>query len=244
MQLYIIRHAQSTNNAASDKERTFDPSLTEIGFRQAELVADYLAHSTPPDDQIFQAYSQNGHAPAYGFGITRLYCSPMRRALLTVQPISAALGLAPEVWIDIHEHGGIYLDYPDERGTVGFPGMTRAEITDQFGHYLLPEGLTDQGWWNPTYGMESTEASIERAGKVAASLHAQAAASQERIGIVTHGTFANHLIYAIFDQKPGRRLFYFHYNTAITRIDFYKDGSLGLVYLNRIGHLPLELVTA
>ncbi len=244
MQLYLIRHAQSTNNAVTDpKDRTFDPSLTEIGFRQAEIVADHLAHATPPEGRIFSAYSKNGHAPAYGFGITKLYCSPMRRTLQTVQPISAALGLAPEVWIDIHEHGGVYLDYPDERGIVGFPGMTRAEIAAQFGHYVLPEAITDLGWWNPTNGMESIEASMERAGRVAASLHAQAA-SQERIAIVTHGTFAHYLIYAIFDQKPGRRLFYFHHNTAITRIDFYDDGSLGLHYLNRINHLPLELVTA
>jgi 2,3-bisphosphoglycerate-dependent phosphoglycerate mutase len=244
MQLYIIRHAQSTNNAiGSDTGRTHDPALTEIGLRQAELVADHLAHATPPEDRILAAFSQNGHTPTVGFGITRLYCSPMRRTLQTVQPISAALGLAPEVWIDIHEHGGIYLDYPDERGIVGFPGMTRAEIAAQFGHYVLPEAVTDAGWWNPTHGMESVEASVDRAGRVAASLHAQAA-SQERVGIVTHGTFANHLIHAIFGQKTVRRLFYFHHNTAITRIDFYDDGSLALHYLNRINHLPLELVTA
>lgn len=244
MQLYIIRHAQSTNNAiGEDKGRTHDPALTEVGLQQAQIVADYLAHTTPPDDQIFGGFSQNGHAPTSGFGITRLYCSPMRRTLQTAQPISAALGLAPEVWIDIHEHGGIYLDYSDERGVVGFPGMTRAEIATQFGHYVLPETVTDQGWWNPTHGMESYEALLERAVRVAVSLHEQAA-SHQHIAIVTHGTFANHLIKAIFGQLRGRQIFYHHYNTGISRIDFYDDGSLGLVYLNRINHLPLEFVTA
>lgn len=84
---------------------------------------------------------------------------------------------------------------------------------------------------------------MERAGRVAAALHARAK-SQERIAIVTHGTFANYLIHTLFGQQPGRRLFYYHYNTAISRIDFYQDGSLGLVYLNRIDHLPPELVSA
>jgi len=244
MQLYIIRHAQSTNNAINEgKGRTHDPALTDLGKNQAEIIARYLATSTPPDERITAAFGQNGHTPKTGFGITKLYCSPMLRTLQTAQPISAALGLTPEVWVDIHEHGGIYLEHEDERGIVGFPGMTRAEIATQFGHYLLPETITEQGWWNAALGMESVEASMERGVQVAAALRAQAA-SQERIAIVTHGTFANHLLYAIFDQPPGRRIFYYHYNTAITRIDFYDDGSLALAYLNRINHLPHELVSA
>jgi broad specificity phosphatase PhoE len=243
MQLYIIRHAQSTNNAIADqKDRTFDPPLTDLGQRQAAIVADYLANGQPPDERWFQGHNLNGSTP-HGFGITRLYCSPMLRTLQTAQPISAALGIAPEVWTDIHEHGGLYLEYPDERGIVGYPGLSRAQFAEQFGHYILPETITDQGWWNPAHGMESEEASMERAVKVAAALRAQATL-QERIGIVTHGTFANHLIKAIFDQLPGRRVFYHHFNTAISRIDFYDDNWLGLVYLNRVDHLPSELLSA
>ncbi len=242
MQLYLIRHAQSTNNAINEsKGRTHDPPLTDLGKRQAELVARHLASTTPPDERVFAAFSENGHSKQE-FGITRLYCSPMLRTLQTAQPIGAALGLVPEVWVDIHEHGGIFLEYADERGIVGFPGLTRREIAEQFGHYVLPEAVTDQGWWNPAHGMESEEASMERAVKVAAALREQAG-TQERIAIVTHGTFANHLIKAIFDQLPGRRLFYHHYNTAISRIDLHDDW-LGLVYLNRIDHLPPELVSA
>jgi broad specificity phosphatase PhoE len=243
MQLYIIRHAQSANNAINDsKDRTQDPPLTDLGRRQAEIVADYLANGLPLDERLFPGRNLNGSTPR-GFGISRLYCSPMLRTLQTAQPISAALGMAPEVWVDIHEHGGIFLEYADERGVVGFPGLTRREIAEQFSHYVLPEAITDQGWYNPAHGMESEEASMERAIKVAASLREQSA-TQDHIAIVTHGTFANHLIKAIFDQLPGRRQFYHHYNTAISRIDFYKDEWLGLVYLNRIDHLPPELVSA
>jgi broad specificity phosphatase PhoE len=243
MQLYIIRHAQSTNNALTDqKDRTYDPPLTDLGHRQAQAVADFLANGLPLDERLFSGNNLNGSTPR-GFGITRLYCSPMLRTLQTAQPISAALGLAPEVWVDIHEHGGLFLEYADERGVVGFPGLTRSQIAEQFSHYLLPDAITEQGWWNPAHGMESDEASIERAVKVAAALRQQAA-SQERIAVVTHGTFANHLIKAIFDQLPGRNLYYYHYNTAISRIDFYSDGGLALAYLNRVDHLRPELISA
>jgi 2,3-bisphosphoglycerate-dependent phosphoglycerate mutase len=178
MQLYIIRHGQSTNNASQEVNRVQDPSLTDLGKQQAEKVADYLANYSDPSP------SQNGHK---GFGITRLYCSPMLRTLQTAQPISAALDLQPEVWVEIHEHGGIFLEYGDERGIVGFPGLTRAEIMEQFGDYLLPDVVTDQGWWNPARGMESYVESQARAINVADMLFKQRASS-ERIALVTHGT--------------------------------------------------------
>ena len=44
MELYIIRHAQSSNNALADeRERVCDPHLTELGRQQAELLAAHLA---------------------------------------------------------------------------------------------------------------------------------------------------------------------------------------------------------
>jgi 2,3-bisphosphoglycerate-dependent phosphoglycerate mutase len=233
MQLYIIRHGQSTNNASQEVNRVQDPSLTDLGKQQAEKVADYLANYSDPSP------SQNGHK---GFGITRLYCSPMLRTLQTAQPISAALDLQPEVWVEIHEHGGIFLEYGDERGIVGFPGLTRAEIMEQFGDYLLPDVVTDQGWWNPARGMESYVESQARAINVADMLFKQRASS-ERIALVTHGTFADNLIKALFEQLPSRRLYYYHYNTAITRVDFYENRTLGIVYMNRIDHLPRELIS-
>ena len=45
MQLYIIRHAQSVNNALDDQRyRVSDPLLTEVGHRQAAMLAEHLAH--------------------------------------------------------------------------------------------------------------------------------------------------------------------------------------------------------
>ena len=122
MILYIIRHAQSTNNELADhRDRVCDPPLTELGKRQTEILAQHMA--TGVDIEPWSVDSRGRR----GYGITRLYCSPMWRALQTTQPVGRALGLAPEVWIDIHERGGIFLDHGEDGGIVGYPGKTRSE---------------------------------------------------------------------------------------------------------------------
>jgi hypothetical protein len=45
------------------------------------------------------------------------------------------------------------------------------------------------------------------------------------------------------NQLPGSNVYYHHYNTAITRVDFNPKGFLDIRYINRFDHLPPELVT-
>ncbi len=53
MQLYFIRHAQSTNNARwesgefTDNPRVADPPLTDKGILQSQLVAQELSKHNP-----------------------------------------------------------------------------------------------------------------------------------------------------------------------------------------------------
>ncbi|MBK8035238.1 MAG: histidine phosphatase family protein [Chloroflexi bacterium] len=54
LELYIIRHGQSTNNALPDDSqatRVNDAPLTDLGKRQAEALATYLARGQPPVDE-------------------------------------------------------------------------------------------------------------------------------------------------------------------------------------------------
>ena len=117
MELFIIRHAQSFNNAlANQRYRVVDPPLTEIGLRQAELVARHLANGI--DHEGAPIEGQAADQPA-GMGIQELYCSAMERALQTATAIGRALSLKPQVWVDIHEEGGMWLDHgPDEAMAV------------------------------------------------------------------------------------------------------------------------------
>lgn len=246
MQLYIIRHAQSTNNAlANQRDRVCDPTLTELGQCQAELVAQHLANGVNLEYSVNHSVEDTMTRDGRGYKITRLYCSAMHRALLTAQPIGQALGVAPEVWLDIHERGGIFLDHGDGRGIVGYPGKRRSEILAEFPNYILPDELTEDGWWDPERGMENWVAYQARAIRVANTLRQWAAnkTENEQIAIVSHGGFINALLKALTNQSPDWNVFYHHDNTGITRIDFQEDGHLSIRHLNRFDHLPPELIS-
>lgn len=241
MELYLIRHAQSANNAlANMRERVDDPPLTKLGQQQAEILAQHLVDGVNPEYLKDSSPEATGSHNRRGYNLTRLYCSAMWRSLQTVEPIGQALGLEPEVWLDIHEHGGIYLDHGEPEGVVGYPGKTRAEILARFPTCRLPVEITEEGWWRG--GFEDWPACHGRAIKVARQLQ-ELAASNERIGMVTHGGFMDALLKALFNQLPRTDIFYFHYNTAITRIDFDSTGRMGIRYLNRIDHLPGDLIS-
>jgi 2,3-bisphosphoglycerate-dependent phosphoglycerate mutase len=233
MQLYIIRHGESANNALGTEDTSYDeymaarspdPVLTEIGERQAELVGAHLAEA--------------------GYGITELHCSAMVRAMQTALPIGQALDLQPRVWVDIHEHGGMFLGNPrNGDGIRSFPGISRREASERFPGYTLPEEMSDDGWWHGDY--EDMESCAVRAQRVAEVLEERAAEDDDSaIALVTHGTFIDQLLKALTKQtETDRRIFYFKNNTAITHVDFLRDGRLVLRYTNRIPHLPDELIT-
>ncbi len=245
MDLYIIRHAQSTNNALPTavelRDRVCDPLLTALGYRQAELLAEHLATGRDGWSEAASADPEAGGGPSLAaYGITRLVCSPMKRTLLTAQPVSQALGLLPEIWLDIHEHGGIYLDHGEPTGKVGYPGITQPELATQFPAYRAPEGLTERGWWRG--GFEEWEACLLRAGNVARRLRDM---NTEGAGIamVTHGAFASALIMALVGTPPDARVHFSHHNTGISLVHFRSDGGIRLRYLNRVPHLRPDMIT-
>ncbi len=86
MRALLLRHGESAHNAHSGAEALPDEQgdlLTELGREQAEAAAEGLI----------------------GQGITRLLCSPMRRARETARPIAASLGLDPVEVPHAHELG-------------------------------------------------------------------------------------------------------------------------------------------
>lgn len=240
MEIYLIRHGQSANNANGEdlSKRHHDPPLTELGHRQAEGLAQHLVR---PDyaETAFSHFPFQGQRENYG--ITRLFCSAMHRSLQTTRPVAAALGLVPEVWVDIHEHGGIYLD--EAAGKRGYPGLTRAEISAQFADYTLPEAVHEEGWWNRDF--ETPDLFQARALKVAAQLREwNQTQPDERIGLISHGDFMDALLKALLDQLPSDHIYYVHYNAAITRIDMHEDGRTRLFYTNRVEHLSSEMISS
>lgn len=233
MELYLIRHGQSSNNAneAVGLARVCDPPLTDVGQQQARLVADRLKH--------LNWTRESPHDGGSGLRLTRLYTSPMLRALETAEAIRQATGLIPYVWIDAHEQGGIWLDYGDGRGAVGLPGMGRREMQEQFPHFVLPTGVREDGWWNRPW--EDEASAYVRAQRVADELR-DLANTDERIGVVSHGGFGSFLIDALLGLPCVTYQRFSMNNTAVSRIDLTPD-RIRLRFSNRTDHLPGELVT-
>ena len=241
MELFIIRHGQSANNALPDlRDREVDPPLTGLGKQQAQLLAEHLATGSTHDWVTDPAFENAGPQLRKGFGITSLFCSAMYRSMQTAEPVGRALGLTPQVWIDIHEQAGMYLDHRGSKGRVGYPGRTRSEISAEFPSFQLPAGITDEGWWNQGY--EETPASAGRAIKVSEQLLGMAE-SEERVAIITHGGIMDFLLKAFLGQLPGEHIHYRHHNTAISRLSVPLDAPILVRYLNRVDHLAPELVS-
>lgn len=268
MILYLIRHGQSANNLLGENvltvngqqteaghksymsNRVADPSLTVVGEQQVQRLADFLTevhpkhratHDDPPEDEL------RGTDVANRLGISRIYCSPMLRTLQTAQPAATRLGIHPQVWVDVHEHGGVFDNLSPDGSPVGYPGLSRSQIEAQFPGYVVGEGVTEDGWWSG--GEEDRHTCDGRAIRVAARLWEMAREfGDERIAIVTHGTFMDSLLTAILGRLPGNEFHFSHYNTGITRIDYtqrWRDKTpLVLIrYTNRIDHLTPELIT-
>ena len=229
MELFLIRHGESTNNALTDvSQRVADPELTELGRAQAEQVAAYLAaglHLTPAERAEDRPF------------FDQLYCSPMIRTLHTAQAIGQAMELRSDIWADIHEMGGIFLDHGGERGVVGYPGLTRAEIAARFPTSVASAEVGEDGWWDA--GKETDQQAQRRAVGVAADLRARAG-EETRIGFVTHGGFMSLLLSALGNQAMDDGSYYAHKNTGITHIAL-APGTTVIKYLNRTEHLSDEL---
>ena len=231
MDLFLVRHGQSHNNALEDlSDRLPDPPLTKKGGEQAGRVAAHL--------------SQGGHLPGHERGngrpfIEELYCSPMLRALETARPIGETLGVSPQVWVDIHEVGGLFLDHGEEVGVEGFPGKTRQQIQDEFKGFDAEE-VGDEGWWRGK--RETDQAGRGRAIGVAAKLMARSG-EDVRIALVSHGDFICGLLKAVTNHLPSWGLWYDHHNTAITRMTLRESGRVVVGYMNRADHLSDDLLS-
>ena len=244
--LYLIRHAQSANNEIWDgsgdhPHRHPDPEITATGHRQAETLGQHLAHPHAEPRQHPFVPADNIH-----FGLTHVYCSLMTRSILTAEYIAGACDLELQALPDIFEKHGIY-DMGDDGEPQGLSGPGRDYFEQRFPLLKLPGDIESAGWWNRPF--EDETAFIERMKKVVADTRHRLEASDEYIAMVVHGDFIDQFVNELMGVERHRHNYDNHWvanwtfhNTSISRIDFV-DGSHNVVYMNRIDHLPNELVT-
>jgi len=246
MELYFIRHGQSVNNANwsnAGYQESPDPTLTEIGHQQAQILADFLKKNqtiTKEDEWNIQN--------RYGFGLTHLYTSLMERAAFTAAPIAQALDIPLLAWKEIHEEGGIY-SREDKSNVQGLSGRPRSFFMQNFRTLTLPDDLDETGWWNRPY--EGDEERQPRADQVLAELltrhRDQKGKPVHRVAFVSHGGFFMRLLCAMLklpwrQASLGMRSWFILNNCSISRFDIYGD-ELNIGYLNRTDYLPDHLIT-
>lgn len=213
MELYLIRHAQSANNANPVTQRVSDPPLTDLGKEQARYLAEWIISRR----------------------LTKLISSPFRRALQTADHIRAATGLPAEVRIQLHEQGGCYSGYLPWART-GEPGLTREEIERQFPGFDIEPALDGEGWWQRRPYERRVEAR-RRAGDLLQRTRNEFALSSERIAFVMHADIKVLLLEHFHSEALDPP-----YNACVTRVSI-APNELHLIEYNQVAHLPTRLIT-
>jgi len=175
MRVFLVRHAQSENNALKspnldNPSRQSDPSLTKKGWQQC---ANLTAFFTKEADSKYKR-------------VKEIWTSPMKRCLLTAKAVEDGLRTGnARVNGEIFEHGGCFEGGRGGSGSgaggdegenenktnnaTGRPGMGRDEIKQIFPDVIVPEELKN-GWWDAKRGVETVPEAQARAEKVAEML--------------------------------------------------------------------------
>lgn len=242
MELYFIRHAQSTNNALYERTggvvgRQPDPDLTDLGHQQGQALAQFVARPHTVGDQWDP---HNVH----GFGLTHLYCSLMTRAIQTASYVAEAAELPLTAHPDIHEYSGIFR-FNDDKEKIGLAGPKRIYFEERFPHVTLPDWPADEGWNNCR--TETDMEMLPRARRAIDDLLARHGGSDDRVAIVSHGGFYQAFVAEIMGipvkATTARSRFDRGFavgNCAITRFHIEAD-FIGILYLNKVHFLPIEL---
>lgn len=213
MDLYLIRHAQSVNNALPEAERVEDPSLTDLGRRQAACLAEQIA----------------------SLDLNRMVVSPFLRTLETAEFICGAAQLAPQVQVSLHEVGGCVRG-PEPSVMVGRPGMTRAAIEERFPSYVVEDRIDAQGWWR-SQPYETPDRAQERARELLADTQRRFAHTEERVAYIMHADILMLLLGCL--TATGIDV---PFNTSVTHVVVAPEVTR-LTDYNDVRHLTTELQT-
>ncbi len=254
MLLYLIRHGQSANNdlwarTGDSIGRHADPPLTEIGHRQAQLLAGFLAGAKgkPGEDTLLDGGFSARHN-RHGFDLTHLYCSLMTRAVQTGGYVAEATDLPLVGWPEIHERGGLH-DIDETTGEdVGIPGPNRAWFAAEYPNLVLPEALGETGWWGRP--KETLAEFTPRARAVWEQLLERHGNTDDRVALIIHAGFFQSLLTAMLateDRLPAQQFVeatvaFGMSNVSVSRFEI-GGGMVVLRYLNRVDFLPDELIT-
>ena len=226
--LHLVRHGESYNNSVDQSQRVNDPPLTELGqaqaLRLAERIRQQFDHSYDNADTDAGSDSgvDSGNKSRSAPLLDKVYTSAFLRTMQTIYPTTQVTNVTPEIWTDLFEVGGCFDGYLPGK-TKGMPGMTDAEIAQQFSDYKIPPDIDHTGWWK-CKPRETNELAEIRAEKVVQQLHDQYRGTNSTILFVIHGDLIRLLMKIFVPDNPD----YFNgvtHNTSMTHLRFAESSS-------------------
>jgi 2,3-bisphosphoglycerate-dependent phosphoglycerate mutase len=217
--LYLVRHAQSANNALDEQLRIPDPPITPLGETQSERLAVAL-------DKL---------------ELTQMWVSPFLRSVQTARSAAQRIGLRPRIRRDIFEQGGCYRGYA--RGDRHpMPGMGREELAQLCPDWAIDPDIGSAGW-NPLDHYEELDEARARAVSVVQWIEGSSWAEQDRLALIIHADFKLRMLEALLDRDDLEAHLGEVVNTSITRVSR-SASRWRLDFWNSHQHLESELVTS
>lgn len=225
MQLYLIRHAESENNARPAYERVEDPGLTSVGRLQAQHLARWMATQA----------------------VDVLITSPFRRTLQTTQHLVDVAPQSVRVWHDVFERGGCFRGH-GPNAIQGGDGFDRKQIEAQLqcgpNPLLIDETITSDGWWGGRDRETDAEA-IQRAKKLHQRIVLEFGDTDHRVFVITHADFKVYLLQELLRGVIDTDRLGLLRNTGVTRLSYISQNDIDrrwqLEWLNSVSHLPAKL---
>lgn len=212
MELLLIRHAQSENNAKPEPERIEDPGITPLGVRQAERLAEAFAD----------------------WEVEHLVSSAFRRALLTAEPLRRRTGRRLQVWRGLHEVGGCYAGH-ELNGRIGRPGLNAEQVLAEFPETDFHEAIPETGWWS-SRPYESEQQARARAAEQAALL-LERFRDAKRVACVIHADFKALMLEQLLGMDWKQYEQHSLVNTGVTWLDVGYSPGLR-VTVRHFNHTP------
>lgn len=220
LELYLIRHGESASNAGIDtdmeEELRADPPLSDKGKREAELLGEYFKD----------------------FPLDALLSSGMRRTMHTANEVAIRQPENGSQQIEVHK---IFTECGTGEGSRNRP---IEEIKKDIPAVIPAEG-TD-GTQTMFYSKGHTDAQLLERGKEAIKYLRDRFHSGEKVMVVAHAAFNTFMLYAALGMSCEQIFDPSFFNTSITKIIFFKEGTgsfgdVHLEYHNNVPHLIEEM---
>jgi 2,3-bisphosphoglycerate-dependent phosphoglycerate mutase len=219
LSVFLVRHAQSANNAQEDHLRIPDPPITTLGAIQSQRLATAMQP----------------------LGLTHLWSSPFLRSIQTTREVAQRLGLQPAIHRELFEQGGCYRGYADgDRHPM--PGLGRTALEQLCPHWSIDPMIPVEGW-NTLDHYEVIEEARIRAKRVAGWLASMASKSNQRWGLIIHADFKLRLLEAMLERDDLEPHLGEVVNTSISQLSR-EHGKWKLEFWNSYQHLAPDEVTA